>query len=449
MLTGQDERPDPDTVFPFATDAGLYPGVDMRFGPDGTLYYVSMFADGWGPGSIHRVEYFSSNQPPIAQLSADPEWSTEMSFEATLDASGSSDPDDDPVAYEWDLDGDGEFDAPSTESSVTETFEGPDSHTVSVRVVDPHGGGNVARVTLYPGESPPQPQIITPDESLEWGVGEEIEFEGEAEDAHDGDLPATSLDWSARLLHCPDGPEACHPHQLPGSPAVASGDFTAPDHDYPTRIELTLTATDSRGLSNSTTVELEPRTVDLSLDTQPSGLSLGAGLVIAAAPFVLRAIEGSNVALIAPQSQQLGEGQYAWQGWSDGGERVHQVVATESKAYTAFYQAMDLKEPFGSFDPGVTPTLPGSWAPRLRHRPRKVTRRTAARFAFSAPNGNARFLCRLDGAPFEPCRSPLLYRDLEAGLHAFRVVAVDASGMPESKRTVYRWKVLPKGAAGS
>ena len=81
----------------------------MRFGPDGTLYYVSMFADGWGPGSIHRVEYFSSNQPPIAQLSADPEWSTEMSFEATLDASGSSDPDDDPVAYEWDLDGDGEL----------------------------------------------------------------------------------------------------------------------------------------------------------------------------------------------------------------------------------------------------------------------------------------------------------------------------------------------------
>lgn len=439
MLAGADERPDPATVFPFATDAGLYPGVDMQIGPDGALYYVSMFSDDYGPGSIHRVDYYSGNQPPIARLSADPEWGTEASLETHLDASESSDPDGDPLAYEWDLDGDGEFDPPSSEDTATETYDGPASHEVAVRVADPHGGSGIARVTVYPGETPPQPEILTPGGGFEWGVGDEVEFEGEASDAQDGELPATSLDWSARLHHCPD---ACHVHPaFAAFPTVASGDFTAPDHDYPSRIELTLTAKDSRGLSDSVTVEIEPRTVDLAIDSQPSGLSLGAGLIAAATPFVMRAIEGSNVILVAPQSQRQAGRAYAWQRWSDGGERVHQVIAASSAAYTAFYGTPDLGALLGSPDPSAAPA-PGDWRPRLHRRPRKATRRAAARFSFSVPGGDTRFLCGLDGAPFEPCRSPRVYRDLEVGGHVFRVVAVDASGEPASKQAVYRWRVV-------
>jgi glucose/arabinose dehydrogenase len=433
MLAGSDERPDPSTVFPFATDAGLYPGVDLRIGPDGALYYVSMFSDEYGPGSIHRVEYFSNNQPPIAKLTADPEWGTDASLEAHLDASESSDPDGDPLAYEWDLDGDGEFDSPSSESTKTETYEGPASHEVSVRVVDPHGGSSVDRVTVYPGETPPQPQILTPSEDFAWGVGDEIEFEGEASDAHDGELPATSLDWSARLLHCPD---ACHPHSLPASPAVAAGSLRAPDHDYPTWIELTLTAKDSRGLSGSVTVKIKPRTVDLAIDSEPSGLNLGAGLTAAATPFVLRAIEDSNVTLVAPQSQGLEGLMYTWLGWSDGGERVHQVLAEEPGVYTALYRAEAAVPGFTS--PATIP--PAGENSLVSIHARRTIRGGTARFTFWAPDGAARFLCKLDREPFEPCRSPRVYRNLKPGWHVFRVLAVDSTEAPISKRT-YRWRV--------
>jgi glucose/arabinose dehydrogenase len=434
MLVGEDERPDPATVFPFATDAGLYPGVDLQIGPDGALYYVSMFSQDWGPGSIHRVEYFSGNQPPIAKLAADPEWGLETSLEVDLDASESSDPDGDPLAYEWDLDDDGEFDSPSSESTATETYEGPASHEVSVRVADPDGGSSIARVTVYPAETPPQPQILTPSEDFEWAVGDEIEFEGEASDAQDGDLPATSLDWSARLLHCPD---ACHPHSLPAFPAVASGSFTVPDHDYPTWVELTLTAKDSRSLSGAVTTKFKPRTVDLAIDSEPSGLSLGAGLIAAATPFVLPAIEGSNVALVAPKSQERDGLTYTWEAWSDGGERVHQVIADESGAYTASYRT----DAATSGSASAATIQPARWNPFLRLRTHRTSRRGTARFAFSVADDDARFLCKLDRGPFVPCRSPRVYRNLKPGRHAFRVIAVDSAGAPISKQAIHRWKV--------
>ena len=438
MLAGEDERPDPATVFPFATNAGLYPGVDLRFGPDGALYYVAMFADDWGPGSIRRVEYFSGNQPPIAKLTADPEWGTETSLEVHLDASESSDPDGDPLAYEWDLDGDGEFDSPSSEDTATETYEGPASHEIAVRVADPHGGSSIARVTVYPGETPPQPQILAPGEDFEWGVGDEIEFEGEASDAQDGELPATSLDWSARLYHCPD---ACHAHSLPASPAVASGSLVVPDHDYPTWVELTLTAKDSRGLSGAVTAKIKPRTVDLAIDSEPSGLSLGAGLIATATPFVLRAIEGSNVALVAPQSQELNGRKYAWQGWSDGSERVHQLTALAPGAYTAFYRELDV---FTSSD-GPAPDKaaePAQPKLRLHRRPPKSSYRGTAHFSFSLAGGEAHFLCGLDDGLLRRCGSPRVYRNLRPGRHVFRVVVAADDGLPGSQRIVYRWKIL-------
>ena len=55
---------------------------------------------------------------------------------------------------------------------------------------------------------------------------------------------------------------------------MASGSFTAPDHEYPSYLELRLTATDSGGLTNSVSRRLDPRTVALTFQTSPDGLNL-------------------------------------------------------------------------------------------------------------------------------------------------------------------------------
>ena len=54
--------------------------------------------------------------------------------------------------------------------------------------------------------------------------------------------------WSCRTAR-----SNCHSHSTQSFPATASGSFTAPDHEYPFYLELSLTATDSTGLQHRDT----------------------------------------------------------------------------------------------------------------------------------------------------------------------------------------------------
>ena len=93
---------------------------------------------------------------------------------------------------------------------------------------------------------------------------------GSATDAQDGTLPASALSW--------DADHASLPVELPQHPiqtftGVASGSFAAPDHEYPSHLELDLTATDSSGLTSTELVQLEPQTVSLTFASNPTGCS--------------------------------------------------------------------------------------------------------------------------------------------------------------------------------
>ncbi len=57
MLPGADGHPDPNKVVPFLTGGSNYPGVDIQAGPDGALYYASLFGENFTPGAIHRITY--------------------------------------------------------------------------------------------------------------------------------------------------------------------------------------------------------------------------------------------------------------------------------------------------------------------------------------------------------------------------------------------------------
>lgn len=358
MFPGDDGRPDPSTVAPFLSDVGPYPGIDIEVGPDGNLYYVSIVTEAGGeiePGAVRRISYFSGNQPPVAHLVADKQWG-EDPLPVEFNATGSSDADDDQLEYEWDLDGDGIFTPPTSTGVASETYLDEENYIATVRVSDGSGASSVARLTIYPGNTPPQPEIATPTEALEWAVGEDIEFSGGAEDGEDDELPSTSLDWSARLFHCPA--EGCHAHSLQAFPGVDSGSFSAPDHGHPSRIELTLTAVDSRGLAAKETVTIHPRAVELAIESDPPGVELEAGLLSKAAPFALTAIEGANVTLSAPASTQLEGGTYNWQGWSDGGARVHTVVADQPATYVATFEPA--APAVTNLDPDQGPTAGGN-----------------------------------------------------------------------------------------
>jgi PKD repeat protein len=302
--------------------------VDIRFSPQGELFYVDY--DG---GTIRRIRYFDGNQPPTAVARASATHGP-APLTVNFDATGSSDPDaGDTLSYAWDLDGDGAYDD-STSAITSRTYQGGPV-TVGLRVTDSRGASHTDPVLISAGNTPPDSVIGSPSPSVRWKVGDVISFSGSATDQEEGGLASSRLTWSLIMRHCPSN---CHSHVLQTFTGVSSGSFTTPDHEYPSHLELRLTATDSGGLTSARSVLLAPQTVDLTFQSAPAGLQLVVGPTGQAAPFTRTVIVGSSNSVSAPSPQTLGSASYTFSAWSDGGQRTHSVTAPAADAtYTATF----------------------------------------------------------------------------------------------------------------
>jgi PKD repeat protein len=252
-----------------------------------------------------------------------------------FDGSTSDDPDSSaPLSFAWDLDGDGQFDD-STAQRPTFTYTTAGTRTATLRVTDAGGVSATDAVTITAGNTPPTAAIASPSPGVTWKVGDRIRFDGAATDEQDGALPPSALSWSLVLHHCPAG---CHTHGLQSWPGTDRDSFVTPDHDYPSYLELQLTATDSGGLQDTQTVRLDPRTVRLTVRSSPAGLTLGLGGGSGPAPFTRTVIEGSQNTISAPSPQTLGGASWAFGSWSDGGARSHDVTAgADDATFTATF----------------------------------------------------------------------------------------------------------------
>ena len=106
------------------------------------------------------------------------------------------------------------------------------------------------------------------------GRRQTISFSGHATDGQGAAIPPAACRgrWSSTTAR-----RTAIPIRSSRSTGVASGSFAAPDHDYPSYLELVLTATDSSAPQDQhVSVRLDPRTVDLTFRTVPVGLSLVA-----------------------------------------------------------------------------------------------------------------------------------------------------------------------------
>ena len=330
MRAGTGGNPDPTRVEPFVAGAGQV--VQLLTGPGGDLFYVDL-----GGGALHRVTYNGANHPPTAVISASPT-SGLAPLTVAFDGSGSSDLDpNDTLSYAWDLDGDGQFnDATGPRASFT--YGTNETVSARLRVTDVAGASDIGSATIVvgPPNTAPQPVIDTPSSALRWRAGDAISFSGHATDAEDGTLDPSRLSWSVLINHCPSN---CHTHPLQDFSGIASGSLPAPDHEYPAYLTLVLTATDSAGARTSTSVDLQPATVDLTFATSPSGLRLGVGAATVTAPATRTVIVGSSNGVSAASTQTLSGKLYGFDSWSDGGAAAHNLVAPASATtYTARYK---------------------------------------------------------------------------------------------------------------
>jgi PKD repeat protein len=327
MFAGTDGLPNAGNRAAFVTPAAG--PVDLEIGPGGDLFYA-----GFDDGTIRRIQYFAANQPPIASATATPTNGV-APLAVAFDGSGSSDPDaGDTISYSWDLNGDGVY-GDSTVAKPSFTYTTPGTYSVRLRVTDSHGASSTSQpITISANNTPPTPTIDSPAGTLTWKVGDTISFSGHATDTQDGNEPASRLSWSLILHHCPSD---CHTHGLQDFPGVASGSFSAPDHEYPSYLELQLTATDAQGLTTSTSVRLDPQTVDLTVQSDPIGMQLTVGTFTGTAPFTRTVIVNSANSVSAP-NQSLGGTSYLFSSWSDGGAQTHTITAPSTPAtYTASF----------------------------------------------------------------------------------------------------------------
>lgn len=418
MKAGSNGRPDPGQIETFVDGTGgsdSAKAVNLTVGDDGALYYPD-----FDTGEIVSIRYYDANQPPTAAVTADPRFG-DAPLTVQFDGSGSGDPDPgDTLSYAWDLDDDGQFDD-STDVAPSRTFLADGTHLVKLRVTDSSGASDVAALSIQVGNSPPTATIDTPAASLTWAVGDRISFSGSANDQEQGALGANALDWQLIMHHCPSN---CHTHPIQDWDGVDGGTFSAPDHEYPSHLELKLTATDAGGLSDTKSIDLDPRTVELTMKSTPAGASLALGADSGPAPFGRPVIVGSSNSISAETSFQHGGQTYKWESWAHGGDRQQTVVAPSSDTtYRAVYR--DISPPETTID--THPSDPDY--------------RADAKFRFSSSEDGSHFVCRVDGGGFAPCTSPYRALALVDGTHTFEVQAIDGTGNADPSPATYSWTV--------
>ena len=328
-------------------------GVDIELW-NGELYYVNFGDGGRGSGSVVRIAYSPNNSTPIAIASATPTFGP-APLKVTFKGSSSSDPDGDTLKYEWDF-GDGTTKSTAKDPPV-HTYKNGGNFDARLKVTDSRNASATATVRISVNNAPPVVTLKTPLDGAKYRDAVPVQLSGSATDPDDGAVPDTRLAWNVVLVH------GHHTHPFQGVTGK-TGSFTpTTDHDADSSYRVTLTATDSDGLSASKTVVIRPETVNLSISSTPA-----AGAPIDYAGYPLTAPHNAQAAIgfrtsVSTAQRFLANGRaYEFTGWSDGGALAHDVTipATDLNLAARYRDAGPVLKTVGGFGPG-----PDKLAPRI------------------------------------------------------------------------------------
>lgn len=324
--------------------------VDLKQGPDGAIYYVDIGIS-WErssrPGTVRRIKYLSTNQPPIIQSVQASVTSGGAPLNVNFSVSA-TDNENEPLSYSWNF-GDG---SPlSTEQNPSHVYEQNGQYTVRVTVSDGTNQTISDSIIIKVG-TPPIIETFnitspsdTPGGNITFRAGDIIQYNATASDP-DGVLTAQSFEWRVILLHL------SHSHPEAGPINAMSGTFQIPTtgHEINDEIQFRfiLKVTDSDGLTAEQAMDIYPETVNLILQSSPVGLTLNVDGINKTTPYTLNTVINFQHQINAPNSQTLNGTNYNFVNWSNSQNQnqINITVPSYDQAYTANY---------GTTNIGITP----------------------------------------------------------------------------------------------
>ncbi|WP_280151007.1 PQQ-dependent sugar dehydrogenase [Piscinibacter sp. XHJ-5] len=204
------------------------------------------------------------------------------------------------------------------------------------------------------GNQPPVPVITAPAEGATFAAGDTLQFAGSATDPEDGNVAASGLSWWVELHH------DTHTHPFQPETAGGSGSVTIPVRGETSDniwYRFHLRATDSAGQAVEVTRDVQPRKAQLTLATQPAGLTVTLDGQPVTGNTVVTGVVGLERDLAAADQNANGR-RWRFDGWSDGLPASH-TIATPSAdtVYTATFTDIGAAT---NQAPTVTLTAPAS-----------------------------------------------------------------------------------------
>ncbi len=303
--------------------------VDVSLGPNGNIYFADYGDGNTGTGSIKQIVYTPTNGSPVARATANPT-SGAVPLNVQFTGSGSTDPNNDPLTYEWDF-GDGT--AHSTAVNPTHAYTTSGTFTAVLTVRDGRGGVSTANVVINAANDAPVVSINAPANDSIYRIGSAIQLDGSATDAQEGELPGSALSWHVSLVHI------THLHDLDDFTGKTPSFDAATDHDADAHYRITLTAQDSVGASSQKTIDIFPEAVNLTLATSPTGAPVTYAGTTMNAPFTRNAAVDFEPNISAAPSFVSGGTTYEFAGWSNGEPRSHVItIPSTDLTLTATYR---------------------------------------------------------------------------------------------------------------
>ena len=234
--------------------------------PDGVLYYIAR-----GPEHLRRLSFVGGNQGTHRLGDGDPTQRPRPRSKSRSDASGSSDPNDDALTFDWEL-GDGG----NSSSALTNHTYSQGVYEAVVTVDDGQGGVDSAPpIRIVSGNVGPSPTLASPTAGTHYDAGQVISYSGTGTDPEEGSpsllvVLCGGSCFTRRATRIPRS--APSRDTAAGSSRSPTVGVTSPDVWY----RIYLTVSDSGvplglegALSETATVDVLPNLATLVLETAP------------------------------------------------------------------------------------------------------------------------------------------------------------------------------------